>query len=135
LTVKIGHGILPGTGERQCQERNSKRILIVENDRDVLSVIALALRDAGYRMSTAQSRSRALAILWRVNVDLIVADSALNGGNGEAVAAGADTRGIPAILASGDPARISRLRDGPIPFQAKPFFPSALLDLVKRLVA
>jgi CheY-like chemotaxis protein len=111
------------------------RILIVENDLDVLSVIALTLRDAGYRVRTAQSRSRALAILRRVNVDLIVADSALNGGNGEAVAAGADIRGIPAILVSGDPARISRLRDGPIPFLAKPFFPSALLDLVKQLVA
>jgi DNA-binding NtrC family response regulator len=106
-----------------------------KNDPDALSVIALALRDAGYRVSTAQSRSRALAILRRVNVDLIVADSVLNGGNGEAVAAGADTRGIPAILISGDPTRISRLRHGPIPFLAKPFFPSALLELVKQLVA
>jgi two-component system alkaline phosphatase synthesis response regulator PhoP len=111
-----------------------QRVLIVENDPHVLPVLALALREAGYRVSTAQSRGRALAILRRAKVDLIVADSVLNVGNGEAVATGAGTQGIPVILISGDPARIEQLRDGLVPFLAKPFRLREVVDLVKRLI-
>jgi len=56
-------------------------------------VLALALRDGGYRVITAQSRSRARDGECRFDV----ADSVLNGGNGGAAAV-ADTRCIPAIL-------------------------------------
>jgi DNA-binding response OmpR family regulator len=114
--------------------QTQQRVLIVENDPDVLAVLAQALREAGYRVSTAQSRGRALAILRRAKVDLIVADSVLNGRNGEAVAIGAETQGIPVIFISGDPARIKQLRVGPVPFLAKPFRLRDVVDLVKRLI-
>jgi two-component system, OmpR family, response regulator len=108
------------------------RILVVEDDDDVLTVLAVALRQAGFRVSTARQRRHALAILRRGGIDLIVADSVLSGGNGEALAAQSK---LPVILISGHPDRIERLKDGPIPFLAKPFSTNTLLFCVQKMLA
>jgi DNA-binding response OmpR family regulator len=117
-----------GEAERQ------RRILVVEDDVDVLSLLAAALREAGYRVNTAKRRNRAFDVLRRGNIDLIVADSVLRGGNGEAIAARAETRDIPVILMSGDPEKIRQLRHGPLPFLAKPFRTSVMVALVRQLI-
>jgi DNA-binding response OmpR family regulator len=81
--------------------------LVVDDD-DVLTALAMALRQAGFRVSTARQRRHELAILRRGGIDLIVADSVLSGGTGEALAG--QTK-LPVILitvgrasqAAGDP--------------------------------
>jgi two-component system, OmpR family, response regulator len=108
------------------------RVLVVEDDNEVLAVLAMSLRQAGFRVSTARQRRRALAILRRGGIDLIVADSVLSGGNGEALAAQTE---LPVILISGHPERIERLTGGPIPFLAKPFSTNRLLFVVQEMLA
>jgi DNA-binding response OmpR family regulator len=110
------------------------RILVVEDDDDIVYLLASALRAVGYRVNTARQRDRALDVLRRYPVDLIIADSVLRGGNGDAIAARAGTRDIPVILISGEPDRIRRLSRGPVPFLAKPFPIGTMLALVRQLV-
>ena len=110
------------------------RILVVEDDPDIVYLLASALRAVGYRVNTAKRRDRAFDVLRRYRIDLIIADSVLRGGNGNAVAARAGTREIPVILISGEPDRIRSLGQGSIPFLAKPFPISTMLGLVKQLI-
>jgi FixJ family two-component response regulator len=70
--------------------------------------------------------------LRRGGIDLIVADSVLHGDNGEALAA--QTK-LPVTLISGHPERIEHLKDGPIPFLAKPFSTNRLLFFVQQMLA
>jgi DNA-binding response OmpR family regulator len=68
------------------------------------------------------------------DVDLIVADSVLRGGNGDDIAKAAAQRHIPIIMMSGEPERIARLSGGPLPFLQKPFRSAALVSLVAQLL-
>src|SRR5438876_8775740 len=111
-----------------------RHILLVEDDTDLLSVLVQVLEQAGYRVSTAARRTRARALLARGDVDLIVADSVLRGGNGEDVAKAAERRGVPVIMMSGEPERIARLAGGPTPFIAKPFRSAELIRLVVQVL-
>ena len=111
------------------------RILIVEDDSDLIVVLVQVLEQEGYRVTAASSRVEALAALSKGGVDLIVADSVLRGGNGDDIAKTAGQREIPIIMISGEPKRIARLRGGPLPFIEKPFRTAQLVQLVARLLA
>ena len=111
-----------------------EHILLVEDDPDLLSVLTQVLEQEGYRVSTASRRRQARAILRRGNVDLIVADSALRGGNGDDVANAATQRNLPVIMMSGEPARIARLSGGHLPFLEKPFRAATLVQLVSQIL-
>jgi DNA-binding NtrC family response regulator len=110
-------------------------ILLIEDDEDLSVVLVQVLEDAGHRVSTVARRIEARALLHKGDVDLIVADSVLRGGNGDDVARAAVQRGVPVIMISGEPERIARLKEGPLPFLAKPFRAAALLQLIARLLA
>src|SRR5574341_484478 len=49
--------------EVRAIERNGPRILLVDDDKDLLQLIALRLRAAGYSVRTAESAEAALASL------------------------------------------------------------------------
>ena len=68
------------------------------------------------------------------DVDLLVADSVLRGGNGDDVAKSASRRGLPIIMMSGEPGRIARLRGGPLPFLEKPFTAYGLTQTVRDML-
>ena len=112
-----------------------RQILLVEDDPDLVVVLAQVLEREGYRVSAASRRAEALAVLREGDVDLIVADSVLRGGNGDDVAKAAGRREVPVIMISGEPERIARLRGGPVPFIEKPFRAAELVQLVARLLA
>ena len=86
----------------------------------------------GYRVSGATQRQQARAVLRKGDIDLLIADSVLRGGNGDDVAEAAGRRGMPVIMMSGDPTRIAWLSVGPLPFQ--PFRAAQLLRLVRQLL-
>lgn len=109
-------------------------ILLVEDDADLLGVLAEVLEGAGYRVSAATRRAQARTLLRQGGIDLIVTDSALRGGNGDDVAKAAGRRQLPVIMISGEPERIERLSGGPAPFLAKPFRAVELLRLVAELL-
>src|SRR2546423_400107 len=50
------------------------RILVVEPDRTNLSVMARRLSEAGYRVTTADSGATAIAELYRLPIDLVLAE-------------------------------------------------------------
>ena len=109
-------------------------ILLVEDDLDLLGVLTEVLQQQGYRVSAASRRSQARAVLRKEDVDLIVADSALRGGNGDDVAKTAVRRKVPVVMMSGEPDRILRLSGGPYPFLEKPFRAAVLVQLVAQIL-
>ena len=111
-----------------------EHILLVEDDVDLLTVLTQVLEQQGYRVSTATRRTQARSLLRKGDIDLIVADSVLRGGNGDDVAKAATQREVPVIMMSGEPERITRLSGGPLPFLAKPFRASALVQLVAQIL-
>jgi DNA-binding response OmpR family regulator len=112
----------------------AQHILLVEDDPDLLSLLTEVLEDEGYWVSGASRRQQARAALRKGDVDLLIADSVLRGGNGDDVAKAAGRRGLPIIMMSGEPERIARLSGGPWPFLAKPFRAAALVRLVRQLL-
>ncbi len=112
----------------------AQHILLVEDDPDLLSLLTEVLEDEGYRVSGASHRKQARAALRKGDIDLLIADSVLRGGNGDDVAKAASRRGLPIIMMSGEPERIARLSGGPLPFLPKPFRAAALLRLVRQLL-
>jgi len=112
----------------------ARHILVIEDDPDLLALLTELLEDEGYRVSGAARRDAARAALRKGDVDLMVADSVLRGGNGDDVAKAAARRGLPIIMMSGEPNRIAKLSAGPWPFLQKPFRVAALLRLVAQLL-
>ena len=109
-------------------------ILLVEDDPDLLALLTEVLEDEGYRVSGATHRQQARAMLRKGNVDLLIADPVLRGGNGDDVAKAAGRRGMPIVMMSGEPTRITQLSGGPLAFLQKPFRAAALLRLVRQLL-
>lgn len=58
------------------------RVLVIEHNRNYLGVIARRLAEAGFRVATADSAQGGLAELYRMPVDLVLADINLPGTNG-----------------------------------------------------
>jgi two-component system, OmpR family, response regulator len=112
----------------------ARHILLVEDDPDLVSMLTEVLEQEGYRVSAAMRRQQARVLLRKGDVDLIVADSALRGGNGDDVAKAAVQRGLPVIMMSGAPERIARLSGGPIPFLQKPFRSAVLVRLITEML-
>src|SRR5438067_2979574 len=71
---------------RMAAGKGDRHILIVEDDSDLVIVLVQVLEQEGYRVSAASRRVEALAVLGQGDVDLIVADSVLRGGNGDDIA-------------------------------------------------
>ena len=59
------------------------RILVVEQDKEVLAEVEAALKEAGYEVATATTPWEGLARLCEVHPDLIIADTDLPMVNGE----------------------------------------------------
>ena len=110
------------------------RVLVVEDEPDLLETVAFFLRIEGFSVISAASRDEAQAAMAREPIDLVVADSALRGGNGDDVAAAAQQRGIRVILTSGHPERIIRLENGPFPFVAKPYSANELIAVMRAVL-
>jgi two-component system response regulator GlrR len=66
-------------------ERNGPRILLVDDDKDLLQLIALRLRAAGYSVRTAESAEAALASLSAERPHLVVSDLRMQGMDGLAL--------------------------------------------------
>ena len=72
----------------------AQHILLVEDDPDLLSLLTEVLEGEGYRVTGASGRQQARAALRKGDVDLLIADSVLRGGNGDDVAKAAGRRGM-----------------------------------------
>lgn len=82
-----------------------KRILLVDDDPAILDIFSLLLREAGYRVDTAEHALAAIASAVRARPDLVLADIRMPIIDGKALVAelksSQDTKDIPIVAITG----------------------------------
>jgi two-component system, NtrC family, response regulator GlrR len=116
-------------------ERNAPRILLVDDDKDLLQLIALRLRAAGYAVRTAESSEAALASLSAERPHLVVSDLRMQGMDGLALfdAIRREAPDLPVVILTAHgtiPEAVDATRRGVFGFLTKPFDSKVLLDTV-----
>lgn len=112
------------------------RILLVEDDRAIVSSLTDLLASEGYGVATASTQDEALALLDAQRFDLALLDIGLPQGNGFAVCAAArdaaPEMSIIFLTASDDEySTVAGLDMGAVDYVAKPFRPRELLSRIR----
>ena len=118
----------------------SERVLVVEDDPAVRSLLVSALSRSGYEVTAAEDGMSALELLrGRNRLDLLITDVRMPRMNGLALYDQVQKLhpGVPAVLISGDSA--PEVTNGPAGrrplFLQKPFTPSQLLSVAREAIA
>lgn len=115
-----------------------RKILVVDDEEDVLKVLGKRLSNAGYQVITAKDGEEAIKKAWQELPDLILLDIFLpdidGGGVAQQLKEKASTKNIPIIFLSclytkDDEKREGHLRGGNF-FVAKPFEFNELLNII-----
>ena len=116
-----------------------KKILIVDDERDIVKALMIRLQANGYGVVSAFDGAQGLFMAHKENPDLIILDIRMPAGDGFSVAErlrkSADTSAIPIIFLTGSPESNSQQRAqdlGARFYIKKPYDPEELLDAVKR---
>jgi DNA-binding response OmpR family regulator len=116
-----------------------KKILIVEDERDIVKALTIRLRGAGYEVVTAFDGAQGIFTAHKENPDLIILDIRMPAGNGFSVAEklkeSVNTLAIPVIFLTGSPEKNSEEKAmalGARFYVKKPYDPEELLDAVSR---
>lgn len=114
------------------------RILIIEDDYEIIKNLTILLEDEGFTASSAASRKAALKEIEKEDFDLVLLDVSLPDGNGYSLCTAIKHKGdIPVIFltAMGDEASIVTGFDlGADDYIAKPFKPLELISRVKNVL-
>jgi len=115
------------------------KILVVDDDLELLRLIAFALRQAGYMVLEAQDGPQALAVFERERPDLVVLDVNLPRLNGFEVLKKirAVSEGLPVMMLTvrtGEEDQVRGLDLGADDYLGKPFSPRTLLARVRALL-
>ena len=113
----------------------SKRILVVEDDHDILSLLKDVLENEGYEVTGLAYTDSILQNINQYHPDLVMLDFLLPGVNGgelcHEIKSNVLTAGLPVIMLSAFPRVLESLGDfGADAFIAKPFDLSAMLQTV-----
>jgi DNA-binding response OmpR family regulator len=117
----------------------SKHVLVVEDDRDIASIVAAAARDEGWLVSVAANGAEALAHWRERGADLLVLDLHLPGGK-----SGADVfetvrseLGVApaAIVFSAATEAVAIAKALGLPLVCKPFEVDQLISVMRRALA
>lgn len=118
------------------------RVLVVDDEPDVLLLCRLNLQQRGHQLLEAAEGSTALEIARELHPDVIVLDLMLPGISGydvlEALQRDAETTDIPVLVLTAKSLRADRERShglGASAFLTKPFLPNELCEMVDSLVA
>lgn len=118
------------------------RVLVVDDEPDVLLLCRLNLQQRGHEMIEATEGSRALELAREGHPDVIVLDLMLPGISGydvlEALQRDDATSKIPVLVLTAKSLRADRERSqglGAAAFLTKPFMPSELCELVDSLAS
>jgi len=116
-----------------------KKILIVDDERDIVKVLVIRLESSGYEVISAFDGAQGVFMAHKENPDLIILDIRMPAGDGFSVAErlkrSSHTWTIPIIFLTGSPEREAEGRAmdlGARFFIKKPYDPEELLDAVKR---
>jgi len=113
---------------------NSK-VLLVDDDKDLLQLIAMRLTAAGYAVTAVESGEAALAALSIARPQVVVTDLRMQGMDGMALfdAIHRDSPSLPVLILTAHgtiPEAVTATRRGVFSFLTKPFEPKVLLDTV-----
>jgi len=116
-----------------------KKILIVDDERDIVKALTIRLGASGYQVVSAYDGAQGVFLAHKEKPDLILLDIRMPAGNGFSVAeklkqASRTTR-IPILFLTGSPEREAEekaLALGARFYIKKPYDPEELLDAVKR---
>jgi two-component system response regulator GlrR len=116
-------------------EPNTKRILLVDDDKDLLHLISMRLGASGYSVATAESGESALASMAVSPPDLVITDLRMEGMDGLALfdAIHREAPALPVVILTAHgtiPEAVAATRRGVFGFLTKPFDPKVLLDTV-----
>jgi two-component system response regulator GlrR len=111
------------------------RILLVDDDRDLLQLIAMRLQASGYAVTAVESGEAALAALAVSRPQVVVTDLRMQGMDGMALfdAIHRDSPSLPVVILTAHgtiPEAVTATRRGVFSFLTKPFEPKVLLDTV-----
>ena len=116
-----------------------KKILIVEDERDIVRALTIRLQANGYEVVTAFDGAQGAFMAHKEQPDLIILDIRMPAGDGFSVAEklkqSGPTQDIPIIFLTGSPERNSEARAmelGARFYIKKPYDPEELLDAMKR---
>ncbi len=122
----------------------SKRILIIEDDQDMIGLADIFLTNAGYQVLSALSGPAGLATLRTESVDLVLLDIMMPGMTGwdvlKEMRAHEQWQDIPVIMVSArhyleDEQETAAYADMFIDYVVKPFVVRDLLDKIKAALA
>jgi two-component system response regulator GlrR len=111
------------------------KVLLVDDDRDLLQLIAMRLTAAGYAVTAVESGEAALAALAVSRPQVVVTDLRMQGMDGMALfdAIHRDSPSLPVVILTAHgtiPEAVTATRRGVFSFLTKPFEPKVLLDTV-----
>ncbi|MGZ3495256.1 MAG: response regulator transcription factor [Thermodesulfobacteriota bacterium] len=116
-----------------------KKILIVDDERDIVKGLMIRLQGAGYEVVTAFDGAQGVFMAHKEKPDLIILDIRMPAGNGFSVAQrlkrSIHTFTIPVIFLTGSPeknAAEKAMALGARFYVKKPYDPEELLDAIKR---
>ena len=116
-----------------------KRILIVDDERDIVKALMIRLQGAGYDVVTAFDGAQGVFMAHKEKPDLIILDIRMPAGNGFSVAQrlkrSTHTFTIPVIFLTGSPDKGSEEKAmalGARFYIKKPYDPEELLDAIRR---
>lgn len=108
------------------------RILLVDDDRHLLQVLANWLNSEGFHVTPAFDGEEALMAVERHSPDVVIADVSMPKVDGITLAGELKHRGVPVMLVSASP--LPEGTDPGIPFLRKPFDLSIFTDMVTSLL-
>ena len=111
------------------------RVLLVDDDKDLLQLIAMRLTASGYAVTAVESGEAALASLAVARPQVVVTDLRMHGMDGMALfdAVHRDSPSLPVVILTAHgtiPEAVTATRRGVFSFLTKPFEPKVLLDTV-----
>jgi two-component system response regulator GlrR len=116
-------------------KREQSRVLLIDDDKDLLQLIAMRLSAAGYAVTAVESGEQALASLAVARPQVVVTDLRMHGMDGLALfdAIHRDSPSLPVVILTAHgtiPEAVAATRRGVFSFLTKPFEPKVLLDTV-----
>jgi len=115
----------------------STKILVVDDDPDILEGISIILETEGYTVATNSEGEKTYERIKKFNPDLILLDVLMSGSDGRTICKNlkskANTKKIPVIMISADPgAKSGSLKAGANEFISKPFEIDDLINAIRK---
>ena len=112
-------------------------LLLVDDDPDLLKLLAIRLKANGYRVTTAESGERALALIAAERPELVVTDLRMAGIDGMGLFREIEVShaGLPVIILTAHgtiPEAIAATRQGVFGFLTKPYDPNELIKQIEQ---